>query len=97
MPLELKEKKKHPSLCRWTVRVRVCVHAFSTWPSRLQLGLSLHSLLLQSLKSARGKSLGPSQVFSEHVSSRECGHGLLDSQKEVTAFQNPYSPKHLLP
>ena len=79
------------------VRVCVCVHAFNTRTSRLQLGLSFHSLLLQSLKSARGKSPGPSQAFSEHVPSRECVHGLLDSQKDVTAFQNPYSPKHLLP
>lgn len=42
------------------------VYAFNKQPGSLQLCLSTHFLLMQSLKSARGENIGASQLFSEH-------------------------------
>lgn len=44
----------------------------------LELGFSLHFPLVQSLWPVRGKSLGPSQVFLEHVHSAQHGCDLLE-------------------
>lgn len=53
------------------------------------------SCLHRALRSARGMSLGPFQVFPEHV--HKHGHGFLDKQEYVSTFQKSLPPNHLIP
>lgn len=58
--------------------------------------LDLTSCLCRAWKSARGESLGPSQVFSKYAPCPGHVHGFLDSQEFMEALQNDYYPKHLI-
>lgn len=69
---------------------------FSAPEISLTLCLSLHSLLLQSLKSARGESLGPSQVLPEYTNNAEHAYGLLDSQEYIRELFKISFPSFIL-
>lgn len=71
-------------------------HAFNTQLGSLQLTLSLHFLLVYSLKlSQKWEFRAFSGLFDYvlHFGHTDVGH--LVSKEYVEAFQIPYSPKHL--
>ena len=82
-----------PSLCQATV---LCV-GFCLQQTARQFTILHQSLLLlvQSLQTARGESLGSSQIFPEHVYSPGTmhnpmyRHSLLDFEKYTLVLQNP--------
>lgn len=64
-------------------------NSFNAQAGSLQLSLSLHLLMAQSLEVSGDESLGASQVFPRCVHSPTCVSGLLDFQEYAKGFQSP--------
>lgn len=93
---KMKSKKKKTLKIFGRGFVYMLGHAFNTQLGSLQLTLSLHFLLVYSLKlSQKWEFRAFSGLFDYvlHFGHTDVGH--LVSEEYVEAFQIPYSPKHL--